>query len=310
MSEPLTPADLRKNEQAVKLLLTLGGGALAGGVAARSLWGLRKLMRGPSIPRQRIGSPLSRPIHVLGRIPPQPTDDEAAGLYKTAAAPSLLRHLRDSIARNVAPYLPKPVTAQPLGNAWAMPAATAIAGGGLFTGWKTVDYLLQKERQMRDAGELAKARRDYDTARADEYAAAMRGKTAAAASLQTAFDRWEASATTSADAAGTQTQTSEKQAEPKPSDAYTWLYGVPANYMGIGGTPREGWEKLKGLAYTAALVTGVGSGVMSYNWAKQYDKRRMLQRAMAMRAQRMQSNRPPSLTAVVDDESPATAAGR
>jgi len=58
------------------------------------------------------------------------------------------------------------------GVPWAMPAAVGAGAGGLYGGWKMMDYLLDKRRESRVDEELEEAKAEYEAALADTKEAA------------------------------------------------------------------------------------------------------------------------------------------
>lgn len=277
-------------QEALRQLLGIGSLAVGTGAGLRGLTGLARLFsREPS-------SPMTAPAPL--HVPSLPSDEteERAGLNKAAAPlPAALQPF--------AGFLPNISTKRPLGDWWGMPAAVSVGTAGVAGGWSLADWLLRKSRQVSNSSDLAAAQAEYDKALADEYATAMRDKRAAdALGISSLFDQW-------AEAAQPPLQ---KQADLKDTigSIYTYLYGLPAQWLSgglLGDSAHDASRGLAGVALTGLGATGVGAGVIGYNLAKSQDRKKLMERALALRARRQQLNRPVSLYAVPDEPYAAAA---
>lgn len=296
--------NLLKQQTARQLLSLLGLGA-ATGIGARSLVGMKDLLQ----PTPEI------PVHPSSNIPlvmniGKPAAEERARATvpqsKVAGVmDGLLQHIRnagpavtraaDSTVNGIAKVLPDITTTKPLASEWGMPLGAAVAGGGAAAGYGAIDWLLNKQRQQANDSELEQAYTDYNNSLRQRYIAAMRAKSAAdtddcgLTELSTAYCSLKTPPGL------------EKKAVlmsllgklfPSVDQGYSKLYG------------HDRWQAIKGGVNTAALAAALGSGTLTYDWAKGQNKQELLAQALKTRElQRSRSAPPPLLAQLTEDES-------
>jgi hypothetical protein len=170
---------------ALRTVLGLGGGALALGAGVRGLSSLSGFLSrnlgGPARTPQR-QSFVRIPVPVKVRTPAErdallaaAEEEKEAGFAKLAEdaltwasrnmanAGGLLRHpgQEENLLQSQFGGWGNPGFFQ---KPWAVPAAAAAIGGGLYGGWKLTDYLLGKTRTAEQESELEEARKEYEGA--------------------------------------------------------------------------------------------------------------------------------------------------
>lgn len=215
----MTP-DQRETLNRVLATLMVGGGL---GVGARSLMGIRNAFKKPIEPEPQTAIPQEVPV-------PLPGQPKMASVDALVGTGGLLTP--------------------------AMPLHIGALAGGVGGGWKLVDWLMNKRRQMRLKGELEASRRQYEQALDDQYRATMMSKTGSAeqeASLDSVFDKL----------AG---------AQPERSLASR-----------VGGAASGATNALIGTYLTLLLGSALGAGYTGYQMFKGPDPDRALQDALKKR---------------------------
>ena len=277
-------AMLDQRAMAVKKLLgILGTGALTG-AGARGLMGFRDMfVDGPNIPRP--ATQLPQPI-VLATPPGASLTDEERKRQKAAVAPPWL----DRVSTALSKFIPKPTTTNPIANEWGMPAAAAAGVGGVYGGYKLVDWLLQKEKAKGEQNRVNAAEKDYDNALSSQYQAAMMAKNAEdALGICELADMYVAAKTA---------LPNEKQASPSLLQLFPWFDNVYRNAAG----GEDNWQAFKGAINTAMLGTALTTGVGAYNWTKGKNKQQLLEQALRRRQQQRQALSPAPVLAMTAPE--------
>jgi len=223
------------------LLSRLGyaGAGMAGlGIAARGVQGLTGLYR-RNVKKQKrpVTSPIRVPINY-------PVEEKAAGVVGPGS------FLRGDQATSMS------------GIPWAMPASLAIAGGGLYGGWKLADKLLDARRKDELKRELEASKAEYEAALLSEFDAPKQ-KIGSSTELSRTLDK---------------TYDQFKKLE-KRSGAMETLTD-PLTYTDGGG-------KLTGLYATMAALAAGGSGVASYQYFKKRQEAELLRKAQKNRQRRL-----------------------
>jgi hypothetical protein len=133
---------------ALQQALGVGAAGLGVGLGARGLLGLLGLGKHNVSPEE----PYSSSVIEI--------DDEEEKEASTDKSSSFLDFVKGRYAETTA------------GVPWAMPAAVGAGAGGLYGGWKMMDYLLDKRRESRVDEELEEAKAEYEAALADTKEAA------------------------------------------------------------------------------------------------------------------------------------------
>lgn len=302
------PAQQQAKEVALKHLASLLGIGVAGGVGYRAMTGMTDLFKNHDIePAPSNNIPYLMPVARMNMTgesttPHMPKLAEASA---PVAAPTAGGDMPDWF-KTLASYLPATHTLKPLVNEWGIPAGTAALAAGGYGGYKAVDWLLKKDREQRSMGDLHDAEQQYrdvgHTVAAaphqlhtrSQYANMLNGD-GGLAKLSEAYEQ------------DPETVNLEKQAIlpsllqpylPKMlSDAYDTVLGGYDNSQAI-----------KGGINTAALAAAVGSGALTYNWAKGQNSQELLRQALARRQAARQQLSPPPIMAIPEDELNAHAA--
>lgn len=304
---------------ATQLMQLLGVGAL-GGFGARSLMGLRDMVSTNDLNTGHSAN-LPHPITVYGRPQHPAISPEEEEFPKLAAANDWLSQLGsmghqgmqavqhgvgavgdavtaagEQAPKILADVLPNTTTLKPLANDWGIPAGMAALGGGAYGGYKLTDWLLGKERDAAGESELASAEDDYRRALAEQYHAAMMSKTGGDdLGINELADQYAAyvaerghDKTASLTAAG---------AIYPPFDQF---------YSGIFG--HDLWSAIKGGTNAAMAATALGTGKLTYDWAKGQNKQELLRKALQRRQLMRQQLSPPPIVALPEEDQVAHAA--
>ncbi len=289
-------SQLQGKEQAAKQLLSLLGVGATTGFGIRGLMGLRDLMQNRQLPVSASAS-LPSTISVFGRPrhPSVPVDQEqpAKPLRKLAgletAVPELSTGL-NTAAKAIAPALPRTHTTNPILSEWGIPAGMMALGGGAYGGYKLLDWLLNKEQKMQDTNDLDNSQDDYRKALAEQYRAAMMAKNAGEdLGINTLADKFEAA-----------TNGWQEKAAFTMSALGAMFPAIDNMYSGVVGYDR--YQALKGGANAAALATMLGTGKLTYDWAKKQNKRELLQKALVQRQMARRQMSPPPIIALNQDD--------
>jgi hypothetical protein len=190
--------------------------------------------------------------------------------FKNLMRPRPAVDMQSSIPVNVPIHLPheddmdsQMMAKSAIDTYWEMPAGVAAGAGGLYGGWKLMDWIMSKRRKQRMGSELDTAKRQYEQALKDQYSSAMMSKTAAApgATLDAVFD---------------------KVNDPEHQAAHLEKVAFLKSITG----PIDQAAKLGTNAYLTALmaITG-GAGLGAYSWTKSRSKAKALERAVNKRRQ-------------------------
>lgn len=285
-----TPAQIQqgKMDAAKQLLSMLGIGASAG-IAGRGLLGFKDMIQ-----EQDYDTPVSaynpQQLNLVrpDKQPDMPALAKQAETPPAAVQPSIgnrlsgfMSQLGDSAQEGLAKVLPDTHTTNPIANTWGIPLAGAALGGGALGGYKLMDWLLQKEKQRNQQGNLDRAERDYRNTLADQYYAAMQLKNAEA---DTGIDDLYDMYANSVQEHGRQKQAIWNLVDKTP-------VGPPLN---TGATlvlspvtkhPYDAKEALKGSVDLGILAAALGSGLGAYHFTRGYDKRKLLDKALKQRQQ-------------------------
>ena len=294
------PAVTTGQMAAAKQLLKLLGLGVAGGVAYRSLQGFSDVAKPPPNAAGP-GSNIPYQISVYGK--PGPYEEERTKRADDAATDggwggTLQKLLNDArqipVTKTLASMLPHPTTVRPLANEWGMPAATLVAGAGLYGGYKGVDWLLGKEKQRASQKAVQNAEEDYHNAIAEQYRAAMMGKQAGDdLGINNLADQY-------LETGKTVDPGMRKQAIIMSALGHYWpdLDKMYSNlYFG-----HDTYQGLKGGVNTAALLAALGGGKLTYDWAKQQAPQDILQKAIQHRQRLRQQSSPVPIVAVPEED--------
>lgn len=297
-------------QQAAEQLMSLLGLGTASGIGFRSMLGLRDMLHGqPSIPV----APNNQLPQVLKIPNAKPAEEEAAQavvpMRKAAAGlDGLLSHLRNpsqlaaqasqatqaatqAATKWIASVLPNIDTQKPLGTEWGIPLGTAVAGGGASAGYHLLDWLLGKQKAQQNDAEVDSAYKDYEAALQDRYTTAMQAKRAG--------DDRGVTALAEAYLAAPEPEGTTKQAA--VMSLLGWLVpGIDSAYSTVYGHDR--WQAIKGGVNTAALAAMLGSGKLTYDWARGQNKEELLQQALKLREMQRSRMSPPPLLALQQQE--------
>jgi hypothetical protein len=231
------------------LAVLVTGGAAGAGI--RGLMGVRNMFRDK--PKVDPVSSIPQPVPI--RIPLRMQEEEDEPMPKLAG-----------------------LGARPSGrfNWWEIPTGIAAGAGGLFGGWKLVDWLMDKRRQMAMQGELDEAKKDYESALQDQYSSAMLSKGASAEpTLDDVFDHIS---------------------DPEKMQAQMEKVGfsfIPQSWKNTSGDVGHGAAG----AYLTALMALTGlSGLGAYKWTKSKSRSKAMEKAIKKR--RMMRAAPQPITAI------------
>lgn len=236
-------------------VLMLGGSIGAG---TRGLMGLRNLLSpNPDVVDTQSSIPVQVPIHLGHRPQPQEEENKTGMPFSKAAV----------------------FDARPDGgiNWWELPGGTLAGAGGLYGGWKLVDWLMDKRRKAQQSSALERARGDYEKALQEQYASAMAAKNASndGPSLDAVYDHLT-------DAAAMQAHLEKVAVNPASVVRDVGHYGAGA--------------------YLTALMALTGlSGIGTYNWSKSNSRAKALEKALKRRRQARSAPQPFAAVPQYDD---------
>lgn len=287
------PADqLRAKQIAAKQIMSLLGLGLAGGVGVRGMMGLRDMVTTPSM----AVSPSSNLPHTISLFGP-PKDDEKSKvvpMQKAAVGPAQPIAI-DRFTKAIAPYLPNTHTQNPLMNEWAMPAGVAALAGGGVAGYSLADWLLQQNKKRQGANAVQSAEDEYRQALADQYRAAMMAKNAGDDfGLTSLADEYVAKVEEAGMTKEAFFQSLIDKYVPGSEKGYSSLVGY------------DNWQGLKGGVNTAAMLAMLGTGKVTYDWAKGQNKQELLAKALKRRQLMRQQLSPPPIIALPEEDNSAT----
>lgn len=303
---------LPRQQLAARQLMALLGIGAAGGAGVRGLMGLRNMTQSPAIDPSPSAN-LPHAIHVFGEpreeepstvpmrkfaggfIPQLQQFGQAAGQKLQDFGQAAGDFIGNTVPDAIAPHLPKTHTTQPLLNEWGIPAGIAAVGGGAYGGYKLMDWLLNKERDMAGQGELRDAESEYQQALADQYRAAMMAKGAG--------DDLGIGELADTYAARVEEHGRDKLAS--MSVAEYFMPGLSIPYEAALGY--DNWQALKGGANAAILGAGLGASKLTYDWAKGQNKQELLRKALKRRQAMRQQLSPAPILALPDEETPVAA---
>jgi hypothetical protein len=254
--------------EAMRRVLQLALFSGTAGVGARALQGIGDFVgRAAGRDPKPAARPLALPIPVPVTLPRRRKSAQAAD------EPGPLGRLARYITTQV-PWMHQPGTLSGWQNpnmadkSWVYPAGAAAAAGGLYGGYKLTDFILDRTKKREQESELERARRDYQEALMGQYPPK-------AASAGDALDAlYEASR------------------EKRANLVTRTLAGLPETVAG----ELPPW--LVGTALTGMGTLAVGSGLASYNWARDHSQTKALEEAIRRRQEQLAAQSPPSLMAV------------
>ena len=291
------PDQQRAKALAAKQLLSLLGIGAATGVGVRSLMGLRDMATSPTLAVSPSAN-LPYTISIFG--PPKdeeqsatvPMQKAAVGPAPPDAGPSIV----DRIAKGIGPFLPNTHTRDPLMNEWGMPAGVAALGGGGLAGYALVDWLLSKQKKQQGTSSLQSAEDEYRGALADQYRAAMMAKRGSDDfGLNALADQVTAAA-----------EQSGMTKEAIVQTIVDWLFPfIEKTYTKLPGMGYDNWQMLKGGVNTAAMLAALGTGKVTYDWAKGQNSQELLAKALKRRQLMRQQLSPPPMIALPEEDTSA-----
>lgn len=267
-------------------LLQILATGLGAGAFGRSVMGASDFINAPTVDPLSHSSSVPTPLPVIVH---QPKKKKVPLL--PAAAPTLKMAQQAVPALAPAPATPKPQmdafqraanilpdnVANPAvkwhESTWGMPLAVGTGIGGVYGGWKLVDWLLKNRRQNDLDSQVSDAEKEYQNALAAQYRSAMQAKNAGddlgIDSLYDALCR-------TADGR-------EKRADGLLGGIHDTMMWPWRKLLGDANV-----EKLQGLLTTTSLIGGLGTGLATYNYAKSRNQQKLLDKAIQMRARQRQ----------------------
>lgn len=200
---------------------------LGAGAGARGLAGLVEMAR-----RNLTKPPKSTPAPVPVDVP-----------FEENKEASTLDFLKGDYAQSVS------------GVPWAIPAAVGGGVAGLAGGWSLMDYLLDKRRKGDLDAELDTAKRDYESALANNAHHKLAGDATIAKELDELYDEMT-----------------------KKADQWTDMLGQGAGLYGLYGG-----------------VSGLTAAMLAYNWGKKRQRKALIDRALKDRKRRRFASQPSAL---------------
>lgn len=225
--------------QALQTATNMGLGAAGVGMGARGLVGIYNLLR------RNMRPPRTKPLGPVMIDVPVPRKEKRAD---AAPAPSA-----------ISKFLSGGSATTQAGVPWAIPAAVAAGGVGLYGGWKGMDAILDHRRKAMLQEELDKARTDYDTALFAQYDNPKTAAERVAVGLDKLYDAL---------------QDQEKS----------------ANLANLGGMGLGAYGTVAGVSGTMAALT-------AYAATKKRQQAELLRKAQASRLRRMYAAQPTPLYA-------------
>ena len=210
---------------------------------------------------------------------------QSAGQFAQQAGDAIGK-VPGQIADAVAPHLPPTPTTKPLANEWGMPLGMLALGAGGAGGYKAMDWLLSKEQENAGDRDVHDAEDDYHKALAEQYRAAMMAKAGE-------------------DELGLH-NLADLYVEQKAKGHEKMAFGqslIEALYPPIGDgyskiVGYDNWQAAKGGANMAAVAAMLGTGKLTYDWAKGQNKHELLAKALKKRQMMRQSLSPAPILAL------------
>lgn len=143
----------------------------------------------------------------------------------------------------------------PMGIPWAVPAAVTAGAGGLYGGWKGIDWILNKQRKQDLDSQLEQSKRDYEQALSEPAAGVKSG---AAAELAMALTQL---------------------AEEVEKRADLWNTAGAAT----------------GIYATAAGAAALGSGLLAYQYGRKRQRMALMNKAYKQLQRKRFAAQPPAL---------------
>ncbi len=295
-------------EIAAKQLLSLLGIGTLGGFGVRSLMGMGDMTQNRQLPISASAN-LPQTISIFGQPRhPDVEQEQPLGKPKALPFPKMAGVLGDAansvgeavqgIPKALAKIMPDTHTTNPIASEWGIPAGMMALGGGAYGGYKLTDWLLNKERAMSGENELDSAKDDYHKALAEQYRAAMMSKAAGAdLGINDLADRYAAHAAEHGHGQVKQAFTMSALGAMFPA--------VDDMYESMPGMGHDRWQGLKGGANAAALAAMLGTGKVTYDWAKGQNKQELLQKALKRRQMLRQQMSPPPMVALTEEQNAA-----
>lgn len=252
-------AQQNAKREAFKQLMRLAGLGAAFGGGARALVGVNDLVHDTQSPVSHHVAP--PPVTIHGR------DEERE---KRSAGPAAKPPWWNSLAQ----MLPNISTASPLGDWWGTTAGIGMAGGGLYGGWKLTDWLLDRERESTEEGEVTDAKADYQKALASQYRQAMQAKHAGdALGIDDLYDR----------VAAMEGGDMREKLAYGLNDIFNTMYS-PFGHDNVQGS--------KGALVAAMALLAGGTGLATYNYTTGRSKQEIMNRAMRLRERQRAAKAP------------------
>gem|GEM_PF-5079472 len=280
-----TPPQIAQGKRdAGQQLITLLGLGLAGGAGVRGLMGLRNMVRDTQAPAM-FSAQLPQPITINRRFRNDEEEEENAvpGMAMQKEADIEPGSWTDKIVQAI---LPESHTTKPLGGWWGPTAGIAAAGGGLYGGYKLVDWLLKKEREIGSQNEVSRAEDEYQEALGDQYNSAMQAK---AAGDDLGIDGLA------------DTYMAYVVAHGRPKQAILGL--MPDIFQNLyRNNPLIGydnWEGFKGGTNAMMALAALGTGVGTYKFVKGKSKQELMRKALKKRQQERSKASPPPIYATI-----------
>ena len=154
---------------------------------------------------------------------------------------------------------------------WTLPGLVAAGGGGIYGGYKTMDFLMQNKRKADLEAEIAAARDRYHRALIDQYNPAN---------------------VPSAEQVPTLDKRSELLRD--LGKAVDTIQEAAADF----GKQADWKDNTIGLLATIGGLLAGGAGMASYNWAKSRSTQKLLEDAIKARERERYARRPPEIYAV------------
>ncbi len=302
------PAQAAGKEIAAKQLLSLLGIGALGGFGVRGLMGMRDMTQDRQLPISASAN-LPRTISVFGKPQhPDVVDEQQAkpkllpfnklsslGSLAAGAVNGVGQAVSD-LPKTLAKILPDTHTTNPIATEWGIPAGMLALGGGAYGGYKLTDWLLNKEREMTGKNDVDAAEDDYHKALAEQYQSAMMAKGAGDdLGINDLADKYVAYAAEHGHGHVKQAFTMSALGALFPT--------VNDVYEGLPGMGHDNWQALKGGANAAALAAMLGTGKVTYDWAKGQNKQVLLRKALQRRQMMRQQMSPPPIVALPEEQS-------
>lgn len=267
-----------KRETFKQLAALLGLGTAVGG-GTRLLMGASGALSPPNLAPAR---PATIPISLRARQEQEPSTHLPAW-QKSATTSITPGSIMDRIAQRTMPAVH---TANPLGGPIAPSMGLAAGSGGIYGGYKLVDWLLRKQRESQSQRSLQDAEQQYEDALTQQYKQAM----------VATDDAYGLNKIADAHVSGRLTKKAFFNFAPE------FVHNL---YRNIG---YDNWENFKGGTYAAMLAAGTGTGLLAHNATKQQNKKQVLEKALKMRQQMRHRTTPatPYVSNITDVNEPTS----